>query len=208
MGQYYKPIILNEFDEIVVALESWDYDSGAKLMEHSWMLNPFVNRFEHLISPDGNYHKSKVVWAGDYADIEPGVLIYCDHEKKEVETNLFHLIDDSKFLNNLPEVDCTKYRYVVNHTKKEFVDKTKVRNEDGWRIHPLPLLTCEGNGKGGGDYHIPTYKRKLRNGSVIDCDYPNHKKVIGSWARDVISVEFEKPTDDYKEIKFPLYEKW
>jgi hypothetical protein len=37
-------------------------------------------------------------------------------------------------------------------------------------MHPLPLLTAEGNGRGGGDIE----------------DAP---PVIGSWARDVISVE-------------------
>ena len=43
-------------------------------------------------------------------------------------------------------------------------------------IHPLPLLTSEGNGRGGGDYH--TSDEYLEN-------------MVGSWARDVIEV-----TDD------------
>ena len=67
-------------------------------------------------------------------------------------------------------------RYIVNHTKKQFVDKTKApKDSEGWQVHPLPLLTCEGNGQGGGDY------RKEEN------------KFIGVWARDVISVQSKKP---------------
>jgi hypothetical protein len=76
--------------------------------------------------------------------------------------------------------------YVINHTKKSFVDKTKVPNRDGWRIHPLPLLTCEGNGRGGGDYR-------------------NDDKIVGSWARDLISVSSTKP-EGFTEVEFNLTE--
>lgn len=55
---------------------------------------------------------------------------------------------------------------LVNHTKNLFVDTRKHAE-----IHPLPLLTCEGNGRGGGDYSGP------------------HMEYVGSWARDILSVE-------------------
>ena len=42
-------------------------------------------------------------------------------------------------------------------------------------LHPLSLLTAEGNGRGGGDY----------NGPNMD--------MVGTWARDVISMENEAP---------------
>jgi hypothetical protein len=84
----------------------------------------------------------------------------------------------------------------VNHTKKVFVDKTKVPESEGWRIHPLPLLTAEGNDRGGGDYRY---------------NNEEEKEVVGSWARDVISIEKENPTMttgtmDYTEVEFKLYE--
>lgn len=79
-----------------------------------------------------------------------------------------------------------KYKYLINHSKMEFVNKSKVPNNDGWVIHPLPLLTCEGNGQGGGDYR-------------------GESPLIGSWARDVISVDCVKPKG-YKEIIFDLVE--
>ena len=68
------------------------------------------------------------------------------------------------------------------------MDKDKVSaNRAGYKVHPLPLLTCEGNGRGGGDYR------------------PEDHPLIGIWARDVISVEKEKP-DGYVEIAFDLIE--
>ena len=76
------------------------------------------------------------------------------------------------------------------------MDKNKVpeiKDWEGAKIHPLPLLTCEGNGRGGGDFR------------------GDEKGIVGSWARDVISVEKTNPlvttdTMDYKEIIFDLDE--
>ena len=67
MGQYYKAIILNEDKKTIKAhATSWDYQSGSKLMEHSWMLNDFVARVEiELLN-----NPQILVWAGDYADPE------------------------------------------------------------------------------------------------------------------------------------------
>jgi hypothetical protein len=81
-----------------------------------------------------------------------------------------------------------QYPYIVNHTKKQFVDKRKnIDTRDGaLGLHPLPLLTCEGNGRGGGDYN-------------------GESPLIGLWARDVISIEKNKPLDCV-EIVFDLKE--
>jgi len=89
-------------------------------------------------------------------------------------------------------------KYLVNHDKKEFVNKTKVPKDNyGWAVHPLPLLTCEGNGRGGGDFHINTEKQQ---GNV---------SLIGSWARNKIGVVSRKSDipKDYKEITFDLVER-
>ena len=88
-------------------------------------------------------------------------------------------------------------RYLVNHDRKEFVDKRKTPKGsdawDGWRIHPLPLLTCEGNGNGGGDF----FKR-----DGVQCN----EELIGLWARNTIGVVSKKADipKDYKEIIFDL----
>lgn len=198
MGQYFKPIILGdkpnngEQETIKGWMYSHSYDNGLKLMEHSWMKNPFVQTFEKQLTRRGDHYMSRVVWGGDYATEEPGVKII--DEGKEYEANLYSLCDDENEIR--PDVTSTEdYPYIVNHTKKVFVDKTKVpADADGWRIHPLPLLTAEGNGQGGGDYFGKD---------------PN--EIIGSWARDIISVEKENPiqttgTMDYTEMVFDLVE--
>ena len=75
MGQYYIAIILGEKDlskqEIIrMYMHSWDYNNGAKLVEHSYINNEYVSTFEYQLTPNGMFYKSRVVWAGDYADEE------------------------------------------------------------------------------------------------------------------------------------------
>jgi hypothetical protein len=178
MGQYYKPIALNEEggNPVKAWMYSHEYDNGLKLMEHSYINNNFVNAFESQLAEGHPLFKSKVVWAGDYAD-----------EEKGTSKNLYSLCVDKNKINP-PAVEPMTYRYLINHTKKLFVDKTKVPENDGWKIHPLPLLTAEGNGQGGGDF---------RN------DDP--KNIIGSWSRNSISASNEVPKG-FKEILFELTE--
>ena len=173
MGQYYYPIVLSADGKIVVWMCAHNYRNGLKLLEHSYLGNNFVSTFEFGLSPEGPHHKSRVVWAGDYADNEP-----------DQENNLYRMCDEYTMI--VPqEKDTTTYRYIVNHSKKQFVDKTKcVSGEEGRKYHPLPLLTCEGNGRGGGDYR-------------------GESPLIGLWARDVISVEEVAPLD-FEEIVFDL----
>ena len=157
MGQYYKPINLEK--------KQWIYThrfkQGMKLMEHSYIENTFVQAIEVLLTKFGPWYKSKLVWAGDYADVEKETMKKGDEDSGE---NLFSLIDDSNGIESLApyqidkikeknKIDLKDYPFIVNHSKKVYVDKRKVKEFDGnWKIHPLPLLTCEGNGRGGGDY--------------------------------------------------------
>lgn len=166
MGQYYKAILLAEKDEqqahefiraFILAF------TGQKLMEHSYIDDPFVKCVESLLTPEGMFYKTRLVWAGDYADVEANQ-----------EKNLYQIADEDKnaqkelLTRTLVSAD---YRYILNHTKQLYVDKNKCKNT----IHPLPLLTAEGNGRGGGDYR----------GTNLE--------LVGSWARDVISVERVMP---------------
>lgn len=175
MGQYYHPIVLDADGKIIVWMDAHMYHNGLKLTEHSFLTNNFVSTFEFSLTPDEPHYKSRVVWAGDYADNEPGE-----------ENNLYHYCSEFNLICPSAK-DTTDYHYIINHSKKQFVNKMKVpANADGFRLHPLPLLTCEGNGRGGGDYRD-------------DCP------IVGSWARDVISVEKEAPID-FEEIVFDLLE--
>jgi hypothetical protein len=200
MGQYFKPIILGEkpkdgeHETVKVWMYSHSYDNGLKLMEHSYQGNNFVSTFEKELTRRGNHYKSRVVWAGDYAEEEPGLKII--EEGKEHDANLYSLCNDENEIK--PKVAKTdEYPFIVNHTKKQFVDKNKVPEIQDWegvKIHPLPLLTSEGNGQGGGDFRGK-----------------DDNEIVGSWARDVISIEKESPlvtngTMDYTELIFDLKE--
>lgn len=193
MGQYYKPILLEEKSGEQETIKCWiyshDYNNGLKLMEHSWLANDFVRTFESLLAET----PQRVVWAGDYADEEPNRKHYVDG--KECEVNLYTLCDDTKKAR--PNKQSKMYRYLINHSKGLFVDKNKIPVSDVWtdpktnkeypfQIHPLPLLTCEGNGRGGGDYR-------------------NDGDIVGTWARDIVSVTTKKPKG-FQEIEFTLVE--
>jgi len=179
MGQYYKPVMLNENREPLASIYSHDYDNGLKLMEHSYIGNKFVEAFEFQLTPEGNYHKSRVMWVGDYSEgnmYEQAELVLTNFETVPVET----MVD---------------YPFIVNHSKKQYVDKTKVSEIDGWAVHPLPLLTSDGNGNGGGDYFT---------------DDINELALIGSWCGDIISVEKEivSEMEGYREIEIPFKCDW
>lgn len=94
--------------------------------------------------------------------------------------NLYHMCDEVNHHQYIaPEkiIGHYQYKYIINHTKKEYVDMTKLKTD----IHPLPLLTYESASWGGGDY------RGRNEGDM------------GFWARDLISTE-EAPPADYVEL--------
>ena len=91
---------------------------------------------------------------------------------------------EDKFTKNFfnityPSVFSTNYGYLINHTKKVFIDLTACKSYN--IFHPLPILTSEGNGNGLGDY------------------YGENKELAGTWARDLISLE-EDELIDFEEI--------
>ena len=182
MGQYYKPCSLTKTKKGVKSwMYSHKYENGLKLMEHSWIENRFVSTIETLLMEGGSWYMTPIVWAGDYADKE-----------NNSDKNLYDMCTDKKEIN--PDISGVpnKYKYIVNHTKKLFVDKSKVpvtdtHNGFDFRVHPLPLLTCEGNGRGGGDFR-------------------KEEPIVGTWARDIISVEDFEPMG-YKELEFNLVER-
>ena len=172
MGQYYKAAILKGNGKTV---ENWvlshDFDSGLKLMEHSWIENEFVRSFETLIFNN----PKRVVWAGDYGDKCNGL-----------KTNVYDRCNEKLQIKPEYPLSVLDSLYIINHTKKQYVSKVDVPSIDGWRIHPLPLLTCEGNGRGGGDFR-------------------GESDLVGSWARHVISVSGIEPIG-FEKINFDLKE--
>ena len=176
MGQYYKPVNLLTREWVY----SHGYGNGLKLMEHSYIGNDFVRAVEGLLAPGGRWHKANIVWAGDYADKER------DSRGIPKSSTLYGSV--SRYKKIKPRIRKAELRYLVNHTHQTYVDlKTIVKHEGTWRIHPLPLLTCDGNGRGGGDYH----------GERMD--------LVGAWARCSISMEKTAPYG-YQIIAAPFKE--
>lgn len=216
MGQYYKPFLLDkQTSKPIGCFISWDYDNGAKLTEHSYMENNFVNAVaNYIIKLKG----ARLVWAGDYADkvenldkeifdvcVESLKKGYCADNPKEMEEvisagfNYYEIAaaltetnpDFNIHYNNCKNVVDRGYRFLVNETKKEFVDLWNIPCvSQGYDINPLPILTAgyNANGQGGGDY----------DGLSLDF--------VGRWCGDVINYKkrgktyLDKPKG-YTEIK-------
>ena len=209
MGQYFKACIITDDKPPKVKwfMYSHLYDNGLKLMEHSYVGNGFVKAFEILLALDG---PQRVVWAGDYADPEPGtednlysmtngtdgdedftmlaVVLTPDLFSGGMFSSQFGQEEKKKYAVNFwPPflIDDAVHRYILNHDTQQYADKAHAPSSS-WdpdvRIHPLPLLTCEGNNRGGGDYR-------------------SNDRVIGSWARDRISIGESVP-EGYAELDF------
>lgn len=176
MGQYYK-IVLFEYDDnkkklVRLALEPY---IGSKLMNHSYIGNKTMENIEFLLSPLSPFYKSRIVWAGDYADIEDGsdynLYQMCDTKLLQMSFSISHTI-----LRNIPK---HQYNIIINHTKKQYINKDDYRHKE-LCIHPLCLLVCDGNGRGGGDY------TGINN------------NLCGSWKNDIISMNDTIPTNYVK----------
>ena len=183
MGQYYNLMTLKTRSKEVKntqneKIDKWfyshDFDNGLKLIEFSYVGNHLVNAFCSTLAEEAKI----AVCCGDYAD----------PDKKRQKRNLYDLATNKTKANPVDYTDArTKtYQYIINEDTKQFVDVNKAKRDKwGYRIHPLPLLIAEGNGRGGGDY---------------PDGYPDIDKV-GIWARNLIRVSDEKPTKGYKELK-------
>lgn len=179
MGQYYNVYYLDE-NGVTVYDRSVDGEyTMAKLTEHSWWRNPFMSAMCKKIY----HHPAEIAWVGDYSDFEHYEEVWGENAK----------------LQGVHESDFTlDGKYLVNHSKKEYLDGTKyfvecAEKEDDenneevkWCLHPLSLLTATGNGRGGGDYH------------------GINKNFVGIWCMDELSIEDHIPSG-YEECFYRFY---
>lgn len=177
MGQYYMAVLKSRNGR----LKGYEGDL-LKLMETSWYGNRFINTVcnELLKKP------YRVAWVGDYADEED-----FNYDKKMVDFTKRNHVND----NNNDEFDYTN-KILLNHTKKQKIHLDKYYEEnkklwwgDYWCIHPLPLLTAMGNGKGGGDY------------------FGENQDAVGTWANDLLEiVEENEDKFEYQELNINFKE--
>lgn len=170
---------------------SWGHNfSGLKLMEHSWLENDFVNGILESIWDN----PCNVAWVGDYADDDS------DFDERYTKDTYETVWGEGQDERERPfdEVPTThRDGYILNLDKGVYIDLRRYASvagfkpkwsEDTWTIHPLPLLTCIGNGRGGGDYW----------GTCMD--------MVGSWAMDRIVFTEDLPKwfreIDYEIVKF------
>ena len=198
MGQYYRAIVkkqngrIDVYNRNVVKNGKSEY-TFAKLTEHSWWYNDFVN----AVCLDIYDHKerNRIAWIGDYAtDFLKcrGLKTFNGMDGRKIRRLAERCWNcDGKDVN---ETDfALDGLYLINHTKQEFINCTTYRLNsemgDKWCLHPLPIMTCIGNGLGGGDYCDPTDD--------------STEEYIGCWAWDQISIENQPPTT-YTEIE-PIF---
>ena len=173
MGQYYRPILGDSYGlNCKVFDRSVDGEyTFAKLLEHSWWKNPFVNAFSEFLYNE----PSRVIWCGDYANESddfdfPNCSAFYVPCYKEVwgETVSTHTVYSSDFTLD--------GKFLLNYDTAQYVnlDEYKAVSQDAedWCIHPLPLLTAVGNDRGSGDFH---------EGNI---GYEN----IGIWAWHLLSI--------------------
>ena len=186
MGQYYRAILGDAFGlNCKVFDRSVDGEyTFAKLMEHSWWLNTFVNAFSEFLYNE----PSRVAWVGDYAT-EPDDFDFQNCSAFYVPS-YGEVWGDSVSAIGVSSTDFTlDGKFLLNHDTKQFVDldayKANSTDKHGWTIHPLPLLTAVGNDRGGGDFH----------------EGNTGFEFVGSWAWQLISIA-DRPPDDF--AKFNL----
>ena len=158
MGQYYHTVFL-EFDKKTPFTYAYAHKvgCGVKLMEHSYIDNPLMNSVLNYMWENRDSQDFQIVWAGDYADPE-----------QENDRTLYDMCEE---LQEIPyDTKKSPVRFIVNHDKMQYIDLWNCPDFVGWPIHPLALLTAEGNGRGGGDYE----------GTSMN--------LVGSWARDSLNV--------------------
>lgn len=194
MGQYYRAMVKNQNGRITVYNRNVIRNGEpeymvAKLMEHSWWLNDFVNGV--CLDIYNSKETVRIAWIGDYADtyLDCFDLTELNGLNKKQITRMAKRCWDCKG-KAVPENDFTlDGLFLINHSKKHYVDCNEYYKKnvtsDEWCVHPLPFLTCIGNGLGGGDYTSPTDE--------------STEELVGAWAWDEISIADNPPTD-YAEL--------
>lgn len=178
MGQYYEVYT----KDTKGAIKIFSPTGGLKIMEHSWWKNDFVNAIATML----NWDPHRVAWIGDYAEPDDcmGTEECIKMEAMEMVNSIFDMEEASLEVNKEGQLSeenkvlqlTMDNKFLINHTKKEFINLTKYYKQcvdsDGWCIHPLPLLTAVGNGRGGGDYYSE-----------------NGAKDVGRWAFDLLEID-------------------
>lgn len=174
MGQYYKIVLSDKDYNVKEVYES--FTGGVKLMEFAYDGTSIMQYTYYRIFNN----PMRVATVGDYTNLKN------DDDNFNKVVNAAWGEDEEyaeKHKPDLSEFDetCVEGRYLLNHTKKEFVDLkvykevrraiNKMNMMINADINPLALLTATSNGLGGGDYHCGV-----------------NEYLCGQWQNDVIEL--------------------
>ena len=204
MGQYFRGIIFNEDNTIKKTYCIYSYKTKSKLIEHYKVSNYYIDEYIHQLGND--YFGCKFAWVGDYADnsyYEESTKyldkICANNAEKEgyipqtpnkfsnfyIHKELHFLKNYQEFTEKTPIENLSKYRYLINLDKKQYIDLSLFNEGD---IHPLPILCSDGNGKSDSDYD------------------GTNMKYVGKWAYNHIGASNEIP-ENYNEFKIKFTSK-
>ena len=180
MDQKYKVIFLAEKQNGSEIIRSW---LDTKSSQSCYLNDDFLHFIEYMLSREGMFYRSRIVWAGNYDETEvPNLYNLCKGDGKSLQYIYLELMQTRQLVRHMYNIK-KLHSFLVNHTKKQFVNMRKDKDTQNRSIHPLPLLVSEGNGRGREDY--------------LD----RNNELCGIWARDIISVdEKEGVPDDYTEL--------
>ena len=158
-------------------------------MEHSWWNNPFVNSFAAQLYN----RKCRVLWVGDYAtDSNDFKFVNCSAKSTPNYRDVWN--ENVRAIGLRSTKFTLDNKFLLNHDTKQFVDLNEYKaaslDEDGWAIHPLPLLTAVGNDRGMGDFHE----------GGVGYEY------VGTWAWHLISIA-DKAPKRFEEFKLTFKER-
>lgn len=226
MGQYYTVVNLDDRSYMF----PHDYNSGLKLMEHAYLNNELVMSVVEKLSNDWYGHR--IVWAGDYAD--PGLFMedfVDEYDEHEIKSSTLYKFSRERFKSyeyeREPEKINERFPIISCLDLKEYIDIRNIPKKDsGLTIHPLPLLTAVGNGRGSGDYvpknlyesierinqlrhrlneleksyRFVEYEETLKEIQDLEKSIVDPSKYIGRWAGKRIAASSE-PLNGFTEIR-------
>lgn len=150
------------------------FSNGSKLSENGYPEASFV---EGIVNELRN-RPARVAWVGDYANEEEdftGIDGYGEDTYNTLWGPDEGQVADPVAFRIAPERGDSLRGYLVNRTKGVFLDLADTATDAALSMHPLPVLTAIGNGRGGGDYFGP------------------NMDAVGSWAMDVLEVIDAEP---------------
>lgn len=192
MGQYFRGCILTGkyLNDKPIQFCPWDWDNGAKLMEHSYERNTMAKCFAYQLALSSEEYPVRAAWIGDYANehlfsYPPRMNIVDDSDRFEAlaimyvkcwclngDDNAREALFDIKRPDDFEDLEF-EYNtpiYVADLDRKEYILTYPDDPPKEYEVSRLNLLLAAFNGAGG------SY-------------YGNNMDMVGRWAGDWLVAE-------------------